>query len=546
LISYVTILLNVQSHKKTILLIIKEVSPMKQLIIKRILPLFMLTLLVFGGFSTSPLTIQKTFAKTTTAAQSAAADQAAADKAAADKAAADQAAADQAAANQAAADQAAADQAAANQAAADQAAADQAAANQAAANQAAADQAAADWAAADQAATDQAAADQAAADYWATIDQAAADQAAADQAAADQAAADQAAADQVAADQAAADQAATPEISAINPMNVTTLTTSIENNSNLIGTLPGEAVSFSLNGKTLNAVVNADVVASAIETLKAKKAENSKITNLILKLPNSTFKDVSGIQLKIPGALAASLNKENITMDFSQDANTVKLQPNAFNTDTYKLFETGKELQIDVATDSQSLPNELMLYDKPTMPLSSVFSVKTTVNDGISAPADISPMNKGITISTTLTDDARNNLSKDAIVTVCSFNPTEKGLVSIPTQYDSEKGIATFNVTASGDYLTASRVVTEGSALSGWFFLIPLALLTLIIGIFFFIWNKQRKPNNNVNPSSGENKNIPADNYADEKVPAKKILQPKKLSPIDLSEIKNYFDDEDK
>ena len=495
MISYVTILLNVKSHEKTILLIIKEVSPMKQLIIKRILPLFMLTLLVFGGFSTSPLTIQKTFAQTTTAAQSAA-DQAAADKAAADKAAADQAAADQAAANQAAANQAASD-----------------------------------WAAADQAATDQAVADQATADYWATIDQKAADQAAADQAAADQA---------------AADQAATPEISAINPMNVSTLTTSIEKNSNLIGTLPGEAVSFSLNGKTLTAVVNADVVTSAIETLKAKKAENKKITNLILKLPSSTFKDVSGIQLKIPGALAASLNKENITMDFSQDANAVKLQPKAFNTDTYKLFETGKELQIDVTTDSQSLPNELMLYDKPTTPLSSVFSVKTTINDGISPPADISPMNKGITISTTLTDDARNNLSKDAIVTVCSYNPTEKGLVSIPTQYDNEKGIATFNVTASGDYLTASRVVTEGSALSGWFFLIPLALLTLIIGIFFFIWNKQRKPNNNVKPSSGKNKNIPADNYADEKVPAKKILQPKKLSPIDLSEIKNYFDDEDK
>ena len=366
---------------------------MKQLIIKRILPLFMLTLMVFGGFSTNPLTIQKSFAKTT--------------------------------------------------------------------------------------ATD--------------------------------AAADQAAADQAAVDQAAVDQAITPEIPAVNPTNVSTLTTTMEN-SNLIGTLPSGAVSFSLNGKTLNAVVNADVVTSAIETLKTQKAENKQITNLILKLPNSTVKDISGIQLKIPGALAASLNKENITMDFSQDATTVKLQPKAFITDTYKLFETGKELQIDVAIDSQSLPNKLMLYDKPTTPLSSVFSVKTTINDGISSPTDISPMNKGITLSTTLTDDARNNLSKDAIVTVCSYSPTEQNLVSIPTQYDNEKGIATFNVTASGDYFTASRFVAEGSALSGWFFLIPLALLTLILVFFFFIWNKKRKQNNYVKPSSYKSKNIPADN----------------------------------
>ncbi|MBK5244349.1 MAG: hypothetical protein JJE18_04860 [Eubacteriaceae bacterium] len=263
-------------------------------------------------------------------------------------------------------------------------------------------------------------------------------------------------------------------------------------NSILTGILPNEAVTYTLNGKTLTAVINGDIVVPTIEVIKSKKAASSNVRTVILELPKSAMNIVSGIQLKIPGTLVALLDKEGIALEFSQGANTIKLEPKAFNIDSYKLFESGKELQIDLENNSQALATNLILYDEPATPLSSVFSVKATLNDGGSAPVNISPMNKGITLSTVLSTDARSNLSKDSIVMASAYNANEKDLVSIQTQYDREKGIASYNVTASGDYLLASRILTKGSALSGWLFLIPLGIVLLIIGSFYFIRNKKR------------------------------------------------------
>lgn len=263
-----------------------------------------------------------------------------------------------------------------------------------------------------------------------------------------------------------------------------------------------KAYTVTQNQNTLTVDFNNDALNTALTAGSTKLAEKvqagaTTLNKLVLKIPavDTTKLTDPTISLRVPAPALKNMQTAKATLNMPINKDSLIIAPSLLTSDALGKLGDADKLVIGIKKGPDLKNTSYKLSDSQLTPVNKVMTLEAGVLNSAGGLSALTSFNKGMEINTALTDAEASTRKDGDQFTVIKYSKDKDTLETIVTTYHADTKVATYTVTAPGDYLVMLN--TQKKGINPLFIVIPIIILVAVGGgIFAYMKIKGRKNRN--------------------------------------------------